>query len=600
MTLNRNQVLNLKRTMDIEYLKHFNLDVQTSAYEIYHELHSLKELKKIELPETLLKKISEILNTFNDEIENNISLKTKIQNLTELLHKEVQQKTFLETKYNRERDNNDVISNQADADQKKFKEQEAQYNTEIIKLKQHSLKHKVENDDMKTEKEKLAAENESLKKKIKQLEERIKKNEDQKEINTKPSEKQKQVITPEEANNSSVADTNKKPAESIRAKTKFSDTIDTVLINPEDKKSEEPNTSTQIQQTTPAPPSSTPTENANGKKNSNDSNSNEVDSNNINRNNLFVIGDSHCRNLNSELKKYAPPGSRVNCLTMPGKKLNQIVHSIKPQKLSPNTNVCILAGTNDVFQTTYEDMKRSYDQLYEKCKNHKIYVILIPPRYDHKNINSHILNLNCKIKYYLKRYDNVTCIDPKNVLNFYNYIQDKVHLDGKGQNSICKYIIGTIYNKLHFNPTGTQSRHTRNTYTNPRSWNARLLNTESSYDLALTQSKHTIISKPNIQCHTNFPTLGQNRITRTPSTHNYKQNTHTPIYDALKYQRQIPQNAAQITHRNTPQIMNPQHNQPRTQNYRISPPPYQDYITNITTKQNSTARNFRYVMTTLV
>uniref|UniRef100_A0A8D8WQD1 Uncharacterized protein n=1 Tax=Cacopsylla melanoneura TaxID=428564 RepID=A0A8D8WQD1_9HEMI len=132
MTLSRNQVVTLKRNMDLEYLKHFDEDVQTKAYELYYELNSLKELNQIEISVTLLNKISEVLDSLNEQIQANNDLRNNSQNLTEMLQKEVQQKTFFEGKYNQEKDNNAIISNQADLDEKKFKGQEAKYKTEEV------------------------------------------------------------------------------------------------------------------------------------------------------------------------------------------------------------------------------------------------------------------------------------------------------------------------------------------------------------------------------------------------------------------------------------------------------------------------------------
>uniref|UniRef100_A0A8D8VSD7 Uncharacterized protein n=1 Tax=Cacopsylla melanoneura TaxID=428564 RepID=A0A8D8VSD7_9HEMI len=435
MTLSRNQVLHLKRNMDVEYLKHFNLDVQTSAYEIYHELHSLKELNQIELPETLLSKISEVLNTFNEEIQKNNDLKTKSQNLTELLQKEVQQKTFFEGKFNQERDNNAVISNQADTDEKKFKDQETQYKTEIIRLKQTGLKWKVENDDMKTEKERLVAENENLKKKIKKLEENMNRKEDPDETTNKPSEKKKTVMTlHEEILNPNTTTHN------TSVKLNNDSSSDDISIIP-----------TPAQLRTPAPPN-TSILNQTAQNNTNTFNPSIHDNLSSNlKNRLFVLGDSHCRYLEADLKKYANPECRINCVAMPGRKLHQIVSALKPDKLTPDTNICIIAGTNDVFQSTYDSMIKSYDLLFNKCKNFKVFVVLIPPRYDVRRISSHIVNLNCKIKHYLTKYPNFTCVDPNNFLNIYSYSDDCVHLNRKGISMLCKSIIGKIYNKIHYN-----------------------------------------------------------------------------------------------------------------------------------------------------
>lgn len=424
MTLTRNQILNLKKNMNIEYLQHFDTDVQTSAYELYNELQNIQELEQIQLPETLLVKISEILNTLNEEIQKNIDLKTNTVNLTELLQKEVQRKTFFEGKYNQERDNNSIMSNQADSDEKKFKEQETQYKQEIQNLKQT-------NENLKTRYSELEIENTTLSSETKQLKQRIKHFEEQDynetfSIKTKHTNTEKKIMTlDKELNDASSMTTAASPDNQNN---------DTIIVP------SSPNPP-QIPGHTPRPSTSHQEAHDNSNKN--------ISPNLKNR--LFVIGDSHCRNLQIDLKQFAHPDCRINCLALPGRKLHQIVSAIKPDKLTPETNICIIAGTNDVFQTSYDSMIKSYDLLHNKCKNFKIFVVLIPPRYDVKHISSHILRLNCKIKHYLSKYPNITCIDPKNFLNMYSYSTDCIHLNRKGTSSLCRSVIGNIYNKIHYN-----------------------------------------------------------------------------------------------------------------------------------------------------
>uniref|UniRef100_A0A8D8TLP8 Uncharacterized protein n=1 Tax=Cacopsylla melanoneura TaxID=428564 RepID=A0A8D8TLP8_9HEMI len=486
MPLSRNQTLALKRSMDIDYLKHFDPDVQNSAYEIYHELHALKELNQIDLPITLLTKISEVLNTLNEEILKINDLQTKAQNLTELLQKEVQQKTFFEGKYNQERDNNTVISNQADIDEKKFKEQEAQHTYEIVRLKQLSLKWKVENDDMQTEQDKLTTEIENMKMKIKHLEGRNKIQDGQGIRPAEHCEKLKKVTVLEEellnatpTDASSFAEIPTPPQLSTMPSTSTEPQMDLININ---------------------------SSNISINKNP------ESDS----KNRLFVIGDSHCRYLQPELRKYAHPQCRINCVPLPGRKLHQIVSALKPEKLTPQTNICIIAGTNDVFESTYENMIKSYDLLHKKCKNFKVFIVLIPPRYDIKRISSHILNLNCKIKHYLSKYPNFTCIDPKNFLNIYSYSDDCVHLNQKGIMILCKSIIGKIYNKIHNkvdNKTRDSAAHastgTWHTRVTPHNYNTGSNNRhQSNYNHTQRQPYQPFI-KQNITRHHTLGTAAQ-------------------------------------------------------------------------------------------
>lgn len=89
-------------------------------------------------------------------------------------------------------------------------------------------------------------------------------------------------------------------------------------------------------------------------------------------------------------------------------------------------------------------MVASYDKLDNKCKEFQVLDIMIPPRYDVKNINSHI-KLNSKIKHYLGKFANFHVLDPFNFLNI-NHISyyDGLHMNMKGKHTLCKKITAKI------------------------------------------------------------------------------------------------------------------------------------------------------------
>ncbi|KAI5702086.1 hypothetical protein M8J75_016470 [Diaphorina citri] len=169
--------------------------------------------------------------------------------------------------------------------------------------------------------------------------------------------------------------------------------------------------------------------------------------------NVFLIGDSHCREMHSCIKQYVKPDSRVNCIFHPGKTINYVVDAIKPSKLSPDTQICIFAGTNDVFKTNFEDVTRSFQKLYNKCKQFKVLIILIPPRYDRRNLNSHIVKLNSKLKHLIKTFENFDFIDPTNFVQIHHFSSDGLHLNLKGKNIVSRKIIIKIFGRLYNNKT---------------------------------------------------------------------------------------------------------------------------------------------------
>uniref|UniRef100_A0A8D8XTU8 Uncharacterized protein n=1 Tax=Cacopsylla melanoneura TaxID=428564 RepID=A0A8D8XTU8_9HEMI len=585
MTLSRNQVVTLKRNMDLEYLKHFDEDVQTKAYELYYELNSLKELNQIEISVTLLNKISEVLDSLNEQIQANNDLRNNSQNLTEMLQKEVQQKTFFEGKYNQEKDNNAIISNQADLDEKKFKGQEAKYKTDIAKFQQNSLKLKIENEEMTKEINEHVNEIENLKKNVKQLEEENKQMKDM-EGNHKESRKRVMPLGEELLNASSTSN-------EVRMEYDHSSNNSEISIITTYPAQNRPQTSivapniptvTQHDNHITSNPNIAPSINSNSNPNNN---TNEIRNLDV-RNRLFVLGDSHCRFLQPELKMYAHPECRINSVAMPGRKLQEIVTALKVDRLTPETNICIIAGTNDVFQSNYESIIKSYDLLYKKCKNFKVFVVLIPPRYDVKRINSHIMSLNCKIKHHLSKYPNFTCIDPKNFINdLYLFSNDCIHLNRKGITKLSKSIIGSIYGKIHHNSvmkprqfgtyTGRSIMHNREVPLRPyhyTGYDKPKMNFTSVHQPKHTYSNQTVPLQHTINKHAHLPpTLMQTPIPPPLST-------YPPLrqYPNMQNHSQPIQNYQTNTNFNHRNIRNP-------------PPSYYDILTN---------RNFQRPLTTLV
>ncbi|KAL1447180.1 hypothetical protein WDU94_005625, partial [Cyamophila willieti] len=160
---------------------------------------------------------------------------------------------------------------------------------------------------------------------------------------------------------------------------------------------------------------------------------------------LFVIGDSHTRDVQPIIQNAIQSKFSVKTICMPGKTLGYVINTIKPEKLASNVQVCIVAGANDVFRTSWKDIQDSIDKLYRKCKNNNILFVLAPPRYDIRKINKHITNMNVKIKHYIKKYSNMTCIDPHNFITLQHMGQDLAHLTRRGKIVLCNKIVGRVF-----------------------------------------------------------------------------------------------------------------------------------------------------------
>lgn len=96
-----------------------------------------------------------------------------------------------------------------------------------------------------------------------------------------------------------------------------------------------------------------------------------------------------------------PPNSSAKTICLPGKNMKNVVNIIRPEKITPNTLICVIAGTNDIFNTPWNETEQVLDILYNKCKNFKIMLVLVPPRYTVRNINKHIINFNVRIQKFL-------------------------------------------------------------------------------------------------------------------------------------------------------------------------------------------------------
>uniref|UniRef100_A0A8D9E4C4 Uncharacterized protein n=1 Tax=Cacopsylla melanoneura TaxID=428564 RepID=A0A8D9E4C4_9HEMI len=161
--------------------------------------------------------------------------------------------------------------------------------------------------------------------------------------------------------------------------------------------------------------------------------------------NLYIVGDSHSRELGKIIKPLLVSSSSVNCVVHPGRKLDFIVNSIKPNKIPPNTEICLIGGTNDLFCTRFDSIKNSFELLHNKCQNHKVLVVLVPPRFDKRGLNSHIRNLNVKIKHCINSFENFQCLDPATVIQRTHFNNDQVHLNRKGKEILCSKVVNKLF-----------------------------------------------------------------------------------------------------------------------------------------------------------
>lgn len=251
--------------------------------------------------------------------------------------------------------------------------------------------------------------------------------------------------------------------------------------------------------------------------------------------NVFLIGDSHCRDMQPCIKQFVKSDCRVNCVAHPGKTLEYVVDSIKPNKLSKNTEICIFAGTNDVFKTKFEDLTKSLQKLHNKCRQFKVVIILIPPRFDRRHMNPHIVKLNSKLKHVLNSFDNFTHIDLTNFIQLSHFSNDGLHLNRKGKTLVSRKLVtkifGTAINNTNFMPTYMNRSKINNPtqYHQPRH-NYRNKNTYTKHNRV---ASHT--STPTAQCshQSNLPCLVHGDFLRPPpivTPNTYPISPYNPSY----------------------------------------------------------------------
>lgn len=166
--------------------------------------------------------------------------------------------------------------------------------------------------------------------------------------------------------------------------------------------------------------------------------------------NIFLIGDSHVRDLKEILLSKIPEKCYIRSFFYPGKDIEYIVNNIKPNLLIPGTQVILFAGTNDVFRNSWAMIRSTIDKLNKKLKNFQVLLILIPQRYDVKKINSHINRLNTLIKRHIAQFPNFSFIDPSHSVQITHYSpRDMLHIERKGKQLLCNRIVMKLYNKIN-------------------------------------------------------------------------------------------------------------------------------------------------------
>lgn len=174
---------------------------------------------------------------------------------------------------------------------------------------------------------------------------------------------------------------------------------------------------------------------------------------------LSIVGDSHVHNLkpllqniftNFDIECYAKSGARVDDIC-----------SISVRQHGPDDIVILFVGTNDVCKTSWSTLEESFGKLIEKFNGCKLISILLPPRRNATEFNSHIYSLNVKISNLLKK-KGLSYVNPALILKNKHFSRDNLHLNKSGKQLVCEMLKSHIVENKQFSILAkSETNHTR-------------------------------------------------------------------------------------------------------------------------------------------
>ncbi|KAI5739011.1 hypothetical protein M8J77_013822 [Diaphorina citri] len=146
--------------------------------------------------------------------------------------------------------------------------------------------------------------------------------------------------------------------------------------------------------------------------------------------NIFIVGDSHVRDLKTIMESKLPKNLSVDHSFIPGGRFHDI--SSKCIKKYENCDhLIVMAGTNDIGKTSFKEIKTHIENIIIKFKDSKIHLVLVPDRFDKVTMNLDIKILNDKIKTLVKDYKNITIYHTTSIVDSWDYC-DNIHFGPNG------------------------------------------------------------------------------------------------------------------------------------------------------------------------
>ncbi|KAI5730499.1 hypothetical protein M8J76_014399 [Diaphorina citri] len=170
--------------------------------------------------------------------------------------------------------------------------------------------------------------------------------------------------------------------------------------------------------------------------------------------NIYLIGDSHIRHLRKEIEQRVENRWTLLENFKPGYKFEKIVNELVPKSLKNDDILIISGGTNDLYRTEWDEIKKCLGVLTKNtCK---ILIILVPPQ--NSNCNKDIVKFNTLIKYYCQELKHVECIDPHRFLKPWHLAIDGIHVGRRGKSWLSQHIAENIGGKVTENTNGNTTK----------------------------------------------------------------------------------------------------------------------------------------------
>lgn len=168
---------------------------------------------------------------------------------------------------------------------------------------------------------------------------------------------------------------------------------------------------------------------------------------NINPSKLYILGDSHGRNLNKLINKFDGNWQVLNVFK-PNANIENVVNDIDnlSKNLTLSNFLLVIGGTNDFMSKKYNTYKieKTFHKLIKKCNHTNLILSAVPYSHKYKYINMDIFRVNQYIYKLSRNYVNVHFLDINISITKYDFLPDGILLNTMGKNKLIKNLFDTV------------------------------------------------------------------------------------------------------------------------------------------------------------